>query len=268
MKSRRNIKGDLPFLLVLFVLLFLIPHIAMSIPGFPGEPLEDWGARVGEGVGAVIWFMFWSVVPLLAMATAVFHVLYDRSFSLLLPLEALLISFTFLFRLRPWLVLGLAVFSLFLLAVEGFNALGEYARRSDKKPGLLAEAASNYKFLALVFFWSAGYAGAFQVTCHLCVPVKIVLGNPLAMVLPTVVLFFLPLTALDDPPLTGGGALGLLLCLALTLVLDATLYMGEYAPFRLFFLRCTLLGFALLFLMEGIIRLRRRVKARGRPSGS
>ena len=129
MKFRGTIKRDLPFLIVLFVILFLIPHIAMSIPGFPGEPLEDWGARVGEGVGAVIWFMFWSVVPLLAMATAVFHVLYDRSFSLLLPLEALLISFTFLFRLRPWLVLGLAVFSLFLLAVEGFNALGEYGRR-------------------------------------------------------------------------------------------------------------------------------------------
>ena len=62
--------------------------------------------------------------------------------------------------------------------------------------------------------------------------------------------------------------MGLLLCLALTLVLDATLYMGEYAPFRLFFLRCTLLGFALLFLMKGIIWLGRRVKARGRPFGS
>ena len=269
-KFRRNVKGDLPFLIVLFVLLFLLPHIALSLPDFPKEPLENWmGAdRLGNDASIILWTMFWTLVPLLTVVIGLLRVLYDRPFSLLLPVEVLVISLTYLPRLRPALVLTLAALSLPLLALEGFNALGD--RGAEKGGKLLAGAAANRKFLAVVFAWSAGYM------CALCAAAcfRAVFELPLAFfaLLPTaLVLPFLPLTALEDPPLTGGGLAGVGLMWALSALLAATPLMSPFAAIAFFLpwhLGLLSFGFAALLLMEGIIWLGRRVKARGRPSGS
>lgn len=266
-----NVKQDLPFLIVLFVILFLLPHIALSLPNFPEEPLENWmGAdKLGDDASIILWTMFWTLIPFLTVVIGLLRVLYDRSFSPLLPLEALVISLTYLPRLRLSLVLGLAALSLLLLATEGLNRLGDYGRRPGKKPGLLAEAADNDKFLAVVFAWSAGYLTALCVAaCFRAVfelPMTFFALLPTALVLP-----FLPLTALEDPPLTRGGLVGVGLLWALSALLAMTPLMSPsvavevFLPWHLGFLS---LGFALLLLMEGLIWLGRRVKRRRRRAG-
>ena len=269
MKFRRTIKGDLSFLITLFVILFLLPHIAMSIPGFPHHPIEAWYQEtVGEGRDMVFgWVALWSAVPFFSLAAALFRVLYDRPFSLLLPVEVLVISLTYLPR-WPVLAPALALLALPLLAMEGFNALRD--RGAEKGGKLLAGAAANRKFLAVVFAWSAGYM------CALCAAAcfRAVFELPLAFfaLLPTaLVLPFLPLTALEDPPLTGGGLAGVGLMWALSALLAATPLMSPFAAIGFFLpwhLGLLSFGFAALLLMEGLIRLVRRVKARGRPSGS
>lgn len=272
MKFRRNVKGDLPFLIVLFVLLFLLPHIAMSIPGFPHHPIEAWYQEtVGEDRDMVFgWVALWSAVPFFSLAAALFRVLYDRPFSLLLPGEVLVISLTYLPR-WPVLAPALALLALPLLAMEGFNALRD--RGAEKGGKLLAGAAANYKFLALVFFWSAGGVFCLQITNLLLLLVdQISYGVLLFLTLP-VILAVLPLFQLEDRPLTAGGAAGLGLLLALSLVIHllGALLRSSYRWADLYFLPFYLgslaVSFSLLFLVEGIIWLVRRAKDRRKDAG-
>lgn len=198
-------------------------------------------------------------------AVALWHVLKGDQFCPILILEAALAVATYFLRMPVFWLLPLFFSVPILLLIKRFALLGHYDAHGEtgRKQRLFTGAAANHRFLALLAFLLVGLpavCGIAFISSYLANPDGIP-GSVAAIVsglfkgIPfMLILMLLPAyQAARDEELTAGGAVGVLLLYiptALVWCIDA------YWFYNLVFIT---IGFALLFLMEGLIALVRWV---------
>lgn len=243
----------------LFVFFYVIPCIIMCLPRFSEAYPQNWTVERGFLMARIYFWCVWVGVPLSGGAIALWHVLTDGRFSPVLILEAALAMPLYLLRMEGGWVCVLSLSVLLVLLVESFALLGGCEPTTGReKPGLLAGAAKNRKFLARLCFWSIVVIGVIQIACSYLAPWG-EMPSPLILLPLPLVLFLLPLFHLKDAPLTAGGMAGAFLLFALSALLSTTFHMNRFWPAHLMFVA---IGYGLLFLVEGLAALVRFFSAR------
>lgn len=265
-------KNNNRYLIIVFTLFLLIPHLVMCTPGLAGE-LGHWiEGELPHRAEALYSVTVWLLVPLAGSVVALWRVLKGERFCPLLSIAAEASVLTYLLRVDVGAargpVLALSLGPLLMLLLECFALLGKYDAHgaADRKHRLLTGAAENYRFLTVLAFVVVALpavCGIFSIYINLAnlgglpgavmsITGGVFKGLPFALIL-----MFLPVyQAVRDEKLTAGGAVGVLI-----LYLPAVLVwsMDMYRFYNLLFIT---IGFALLFLTEGLIALVRRATAR------
>lgn len=264
-----SVQKNARYLIAVFIVFLLIPQLVLCTPGLAGE-MGGWIDGETQYRAALLYSaVVWLLSPLIGLALTLRRVFKGERFCPLLPAAAEASVLTYLLRVdvgpARGPVLALSLGPLLMLLLECFALLGRYDAHgaAGRKHRLLAGAAENCRFLALLAFVAAGLpavCGIFSIYINLAnmggIPgaVMSIAGGLFKGLLFALILMLLPVyQALRDERLTAGGAVGVLL-----LYLPAALVwsMDIYRFYNLMFIT---IGFALLFLVEGFIALMRRV---------
>lgn len=234
---------ELPFILAFFLICIAIPHILMSQHEFQGmlyAPIDDCYS-----------FFVLICVPMCSSVIAILHVRNVGSFSLILVIESVVATASYLFRLKNADILMLATSTFFVLAIESFALLGQFEKRmnGNKETSFLGEVAKDRVWLAQVFFWSIPSVYV----------VRILLGEGSQYTLLGILVLMLPflfvmskLPAWKEKNLTKGGYLGVLMIALLSVLVATDFFSNSY---WFVYMILTLLGFAILLFMERWISL-------------
>lgn len=230
-----RIKKELPFVILVLLCYFVIPHIALSVPGFD-RGAAIWTVHWIEPFNSVLYFFLVSCqISFVGGTFALAHFLLGADFSPLLIAEAALGVATLFPRmpLPNWIALAFGV--VFFALMECFTLLNRIT--SGAHP-LLRELQANRCFLGWLFYLSIGM----QLVCH--VKITFLMGFfPIPVLILAFGIGILPFFQGIEGPLTRGGVLGIIVMGAVSVLF--AWYQKSYAS-GILFLLTMISGYCLL----------------------
>jgi hypothetical protein len=251
-------KHNIPAMIAICIFFFVIPHILFCIPDFSVladrttwlQNLDQTGSR-DKTVFLLYLHIVWGLMPFSGSLIALFHVLTNKKFSLVLPLEAMVCILTFAFRLPFDHVCVLLASVLLMVFVESF-ALLDYGADYPFFSGM----AKNKKMLALVAFCSVVPLAVLQIQGYYHAQWSVSISNVLLVVanhvIVPVIMVAVALFQQLEHPVTLGGAVATVGLYGLCMVLSLVGFNASNEVPELFVLPYTI-GFALNLLVNGLM---------------